>query len=97
MDPSALSLVSMSQAVTSFYAIMPRISEVRAAGPDSTIGADVRAGELVAGSLVLGMGAILAVLAKSRMPLAIAGMTVAVFVITYEWLLRANAPFERSA
>lgn len=87
-DMTAVPLV-LSQTVGSFQFFLPRLAEVRKAGPgDRSMWSDVRVGEVAAVALSVGMGAIMATLTKSPLPLYCGVMIALVLVCVYEYTLR---------
>ncbi len=90
-------LGTASFAVSLFSQMMPRLSEVRAAGPGSTIAADVRTGELAASALIMGVGAFAAWMLKDPTALYVALFFAAMLVAVYEITLNMNRPFEKKA
>lgn len=88
-------VLAATQGMTAFYQFMPRIADVRKADVgDPTTRGDVRMGEFAATGVTLGTGIIVSAVTKNKLPLLIAGVTVAGFVFLYEMALRGNRLFE---
>lgn len=86
--------IALGQTVGAFQFFLPRLSDVRKAGPDDAdmIG-DVRMGEVAAGALCLGIGAMVSSLSGSSVPVVVSLLTAVAMVCVYESALRGNKPF----
>jgi hypothetical protein len=81
-------LLSVTQSVVVFTALLPPFSEVRKASPkDLDMRKDVRLGEAAAGTLVLGIGVIAAGIAGSPAPVIASIICALVLVAMYESVL----------
>lgn len=98
MDPTVISLAlsSATQSGSAFSNFLPKFSEIRKAGPDDLdMMGDVRMGEVAALTITLGIGIIASSLSQSSVPAIAAGVMCLIFVVLYEYALRADHPFER--
>ena len=91
------STLAISQAVGSFNAFLPKLTDIRKANPndDPSFAADVRTGEVAAVALTIGVGAIVSSLTQSSVPVTVGLITAVGLVILYESTLRADRPMER--
>ena len=91
--------LSMTQGMTLFLAMLPKISEVRKADPinNPDIAADVRMGEVAACTLTVGIGITASSLTGSPIPTYTAIITCGILVFIYESTLKADRPLERKA
>ena len=79
----------------SFHKFVPSVADVRAADPgDKETAANVHAGELVAGITIFTVGYLASTIAGNAVPMVVGGLSFLAMVGTYEYLLRANHPFE---
>ena len=96
MDANMLGPVSLSvtQAVGSMQFFLPRLADVRKADPvaNPDMVGDVRLGEVAAITLTTAVGAIIASMTKSAVPLVAAMFTSFILVCVYETALRGNKP-----
>jgi hypothetical protein len=87
--------LALTQTVGAFQFFLPRLSDVRKASmkdsPD--IIGDVRFGEVAAGALCLGMGAIVSSMTGSPYPAIVSVLMMLVLVCVYEAALRGDRPF----
>lgn len=94
VDPSIIgpSTLALTQAVGSFNAFLPKLSDVRKAHPetDPSLTNDVRTGEVAAVALTVGVGAIASSLTGSPVPTVVAVVAAVGLVIMYEATLRAT-------
>lgn len=88
--------LAVTQGITAFNSMLPKISEVRKNHPadNPDFAADVRMGEIAASALTLGVGCIASSLTGSPAPTIVAALTCLVLIILYESTLRANRPLE---
>lgn len=88
--------LAATQGFTAFSQFLPRLGEVRRANKDENpdIAADVRLGEIAAVGVTLGTGAIVSSLTQSNVPIIVAALVCAGFVILYEMTLASYRPFE---
>lgn len=77
--------LSATSGITLYTAMMPRASALSGVDPE-----DMRVSEVVAGSLTLGFGAMMAVLTSSHIPLSVALITAVSMTIAYEYAIRAR-------
>lgn len=80
-----------TQGITLFTALLPDRAKVFNAEPTPAIVRDVRNGEMIAGTLTLGFGALMATLSGNVLPLWVAAFTVAAMVTSYELTLARKA------
>lgn len=97
MDPSAIgpSMQAVTTALTAFNTFLPDLAEIRKADPqiDFDTVAHLRLGEVAAGGIVIGLGAIASALTKEPAPAMIALIAAAGMIFLYEMTLRAHTPF----
>lgn len=96
-DPSVIgpATLGVTQGISAFTTFLPKLSDVRKAGPtDIDIAADVRLGEVAAVTLTIGIGVITSSLTGSPVPAYTALLMCLVLVCLYESTLRADRPFE---
>lgn len=87
--------LGVTQGISAFTTFLPKLSEVRKAGPnDVDTAADVRLGEIAAVTLTIGIGVITSSLTGSPVPAYTAVFMCLVLVCLYESTLRADRPFE---
>jgi hypothetical protein len=86
------STLVLGQTVTAFQAFLPNFTEIRAAHPSTNpeLAADVRMGEIAAGSLTIGVGIIASSLTGSPAPLVVGIITAGILVTLYESALNAD-------
>lgn len=83
----------LGQTITSFTTFLPSLADVRKAGPDNAdMAGDVRLGEIAAGALALGIGAIASSLLGDPTPILVAAVMVVALIFVYETALRGNRP-----
>jgi hypothetical protein len=96
MADVGVAMLSVSSGLNVFQSLLPKLSDVRKADPANNpdIAADVRMGEVAAGTMTLAVGIIASSLTKSPVPAAVALFTVIILVTIYESTLKAQRPFE---
>lgn len=82
--------LALAQTVGAFQWLLPKLADVRRADTavDKETVQDVRAGELAAVALNVGVGAVLAKLTNTAAPLVVSLFTAAVIIGVYEYTLR---------
>ena len=86
--------IALGQTVGAFQFFLPRLSDVRKAGPnDADMIGDVRMGEVAAGALCIGIGAMVSSLSGSAVPVVVSILTAAAMMCVYESALRGDKPF----
>jgi hypothetical protein len=87
--------LALTQSIGAFQFFLPRLADVRRAStkdnPD--IVGDVRMGEVAAGALCLGVGAIVSSMTGSPYPAMVSLVMMLVLVCVYEAALRGDMPF----
>lgn len=88
--------LAVSQGVSAFVAFLPKFTDVRKMSPENNpdFAADVRMGELAAGTVTMGVGLIASSLTGSPVPAWTALVVVLILVALYESTLRADRPME---
>lgn len=92
-NPEALGPASLAlgNTVNSFGVFLPKLTEVRRAGPaDATMRKDVRLGQIGAIAVAMGFGAIMSNLSGSPVPVYVSFFMSAVIVGLYEQALRSE-------
>jgi hypothetical protein len=93
-----LSQLAMTQTITLFQQMLPKIAEVRKHDPtaDPEFAADVRAGEFAVSAIALGIGVTSAYMVGQPYPVYIAGIYIIGMIMLYEWMLgkRRFSPME---
>ena len=84
--------LSVAQTVSLWTVLLPPVSEVRRHTPGRApqFADDVRHAEMVAGSLAITVGAIMAVTEKDYRPLIASAVLVAAMIAAYEYTLQTN-------
>jgi|SRR5215470_10164093 len=86
--------LSLSQTVSAYAFFLPPITEVRKAGKnDPDMIGDVRMGQVAAGALSIGIGAIMSNLTQSPLPVVISLMVGLILFGLYETALRGERVF----
>ena len=87
--------LALTQSIGAFQFFLPKLSDVRRASlkdsPDMV--GDVRMGEVAAGALCLGIGAIMSSMTGSPYPAIISVAMMLTLVCVYETALRGDMPF----
>lgn len=85
--------LSVAQAVSLWTVLLPPITEIRRHTPGTSpdFAADVRHAEMVAGTLAVTVGGIMACLEKSYAPIVASGVLVASMIVAYEYTLNMPA------
>lgn len=98
MNPDMLGPATfcVTQGVVAYSLFLPKFTDVRRNNPldHPDFAGDVRTGEVAATAVTLGVGAIASYYTGSPAPMATALFIAFIMVATYEFTLRANAPFE---
>lgn len=92
-NPEALGPASLAlgNTVSSFSIFLPKLTEVRRAGPyEPSMVKDVRLGQIGAIAVAMGFGAIMSNLSGSPVPVYVAFLMSAVIVGLYEQALRSE-------
>lgn len=85
--------LAITQSVGAFQFFLPRLSDVRKANPsDADMAGDVRMGEVAAGALCIGIGAMVSSLSGSPYPAMVAILMTAILICVYETALRGDRP-----
>lgn len=91
----AAATVSLGQSITAYSFFLPPLREVRKAQvSDPAIRGDVHMGQMAAGVVTVAVGAMLAFLVKSQIPLIVAVLIAVVIAAFYEAALRNERAFE---
>lgn len=86
---TGVSVTVASMMMSGFTSFLPTLREVRQAAPnDPTMVNDVRHGQIAAGILALGVGALMAWLSESAVPIYTAIMATILYAAIYELALR---------
>lgn len=86
---TGVSVTVASMMMSGFTSFLPTLREVRQADPtDQTMRNDVRHGQIAAGILALGVGALMAWLSQSAIPIYTALLATALYAAIYELALR---------
>jgi hypothetical protein len=90
-------MLGVSQAIGSFQAFLPKLSEIRKADPATQpeFAADVRMGEVAATAITMGVGLIVSSATKSPAPVTISFLMCLFLVFLFESTLRAERPMEK--
>lgn len=92
-DAFGAATIALGQSIGAFQFFLPRLSEVRRAGSDDVdMAGDVRMGELAAGAICIGVGAMVSSLSGSPIPALVSVVTMVVLVAVYESALRGDKP-----
>lgn len=83
-------LFPASMSLGAFGMMMPKLSDVRAAGPGSSTAADLRMGEFAAAAIVLAIGAIVTVYGGNKGAIKVALIIVVLMAVIYEIALRID-------
>lgn len=95
-EQASATLLSITQSVGIFSALLPHLAEVRrSAGDPSTIN-DVRIGEVAASALVVSIGLMASALVNSPVPAGVAVVSAVLLVAMYESVLQ-SVPHEKKA
>lgn len=89
-DVTSASLLSVTQSIATFTALLPSLGEVRKTTGDPDVINDVRMGEIAASALVISVGLIASSMVKSPIPATAAIVSAAVLVAMYESVLQAT-------
>jgi len=89
-ENAGLLTLGATQGIVLFTALLPDRSKVYSAKPTPDIVRDVRHGELIASSLTLAYGGMLAGMTKTMLPLWISAFTAVAMVTAYEFTLARN-------
>lgn len=90
---TAIAIASVG--IDSLHKYLPSVAEVRSADyGDAEMAANVHAGELLAGITVVTVSMLASSVAGNGLPLVIGCTGFLAMAATYEWLLRANKPFQ---
>lgn len=81
-------LTTMS--LDAFGLMMPKLADVRSAGPNGEIAADVRLGQLASAVVIIGIGAIISYTTKDKTVLYVAIGAVTLLALVYEYALRID-------
>lgn len=85
--------IALGQTVGAFQFFLPRLSDVRKSTMDDVdMVGDVRMGELAAGALCIGIGAMVSSLSGSPYPAIVSVATAGVLCLLYENALRRDRP-----
>lgn len=85
--------IALGQSVGAFQFFLPRLSDVRKSTmDDADMVGDVRMGELAAGALCIGIGAMVSSLSGSPYPAMVSVAMTAILVCLYEAALRGDRP-----
>lgn len=94
-DATGVAALALGQTVGAYAFFLPSLREVRQAPPtDPLIRGDVRLGQVAAGALSIGIGAIMANLTGSTVPLLVAVFIAAIISVIYEFALRGERILE---
>lgn len=88
-EHAATALV-VGAATGGLIALLPRVADVRSAGPGDEIAHDLHTGLAIGAALVIALAAVAAYVAHDPVPLAAAAVGVTVIVGGYEWTLRSD-------
>jgi hypothetical protein len=89
---TGITTLALTQAVTIFHQFLPPLTDVRKTSMDDVSGRlDVRIGEIASAALVVGVGAILAYMVKTKEPFVVSIITAIGLVGIYEYVLRCNS------
>lgn len=86
----AVAAIALGQGIAMFEQFLPPYHEIRNSGYDPQMYANVRAGEAVAATFVIGLGFTLTAVTEEQLPLIIAVATTGVLLLVYELALKAN-------
>lgn len=90
-------MLGVSAGIQAFQSMLPRITDIRKETThNESFAADVRLGEVAAGTLTMGVGIIASSLTQSAIPVYTALLMTIILVTIYESTLRADRPFENS-
>ena len=89
-EASSAALLSVTQSVVVFTALLPPFSDVRKSSGDVDMVNDVRIGEAASAALVVGIGLMASSLVKSPVPAMVAVVSAGALVLMYESALQAN-------
>ena len=89
-DVTSASLLSVTQSIGTFTALLPKLSDVRKATHDSDVVHDVRMGEVASTALVVSVGVIAYSMVKSPVPAMVAIVSAGALVLMYESVLQAT-------
>ena len=92
MDASntTVALMCVTTSVATFTSLMPDMSDVRKASPNSDIRNDVKMGEMTSAVVVIGIGLLGAFLVKSPIPAMASVVAIAGLCVMYEIVLATN-------
>ena len=100
VDPAAsgAAILSLTQSVTLFQALLPKFSDIRKASPnDEDTVRDVRIGEIGAVALTLGIGGMASAITGSSAPAVVALVSCVGLVFLYESALASTREVNTSA
>lgn len=83
-------LIPASMSIGAFGLVMPRLPDVRAAGPGSSVAADVRLGQAASAVIIIGIGAMVAATSGNKNALWIAVAIVVLLAGVFEFALRID-------
>lgn len=94
-EVTSASLLSATQSIATFTALLPHLSDVRKSIGDPDTVHDVRMGEIAASALVVSVGMIATSMVKSPVPAMVSVVSALALVVMYESVLQATPHKER--
>lgn len=87
---TTVALMCVTTSVATFTSLMPNLSDVRKASPNTDVQNDVRMGEMTSAVVIIGIGLLGTFLVKSPVPAMASVLSVAALAVMYEIVLATN-------